>query len=169
MTQNGLKWILNINFSTVKLFLFEPPPPQRWKASLIYYINFCLVTLQGGYSWKQINSILKVVRWIELNWSVFRNFPLVSSQGNKDGLTAACNCNKKKIFFFENHFLYTGCPKKSDPMYKMAITPTKIKLGLKKRWVLKNSGNYLSYEHWNFAILTFGTWEKWVQNLYLDL
>ena len=29
MTQNGLKWILNITFKTVKFFWFDPPPTVK--------------------------------------------------------------------------------------------------------------------------------------------
>ena len=31
MTQNGLKWILNITFKTVKFFWFDPSPPNSEK------------------------------------------------------------------------------------------------------------------------------------------
>ena len=54
----------------------------------------------------------------------------------------------------------TGCPKKNDPMLSMAITPTVMALGIKTRRVLKNSGNKLSNEHWNFMIWNLGTWAK---------
>ena len=40
-----------------------------------------------------------------MNLSVFRNFPLVSLEGQKDGLTALCYC-KKNIFFFGKSSLY---------------------------------------------------------------
>ena len=39
MTQNGLKWILNITFKTVKFFWFDPPPTVKNFTDFFFFFN----------------------------------------------------------------------------------------------------------------------------------
>ena len=45
MTQNGMKWILNITLKTVKFFIFDPPP-QRGKISRIFFFFLMKASLR---------------------------------------------------------------------------------------------------------------------------
>ena len=44
MTQNGLKWILNITFKTVKFFGFDHPPPngEKFHGFFFFFIKAAL-------------------------------------------------------------------------------------------------------------------------------
>ena len=57
MTQNGLKWILNITLKTVKFFIFEPPPNgEKFQLKKKKSMEFSIP--EGGGGSDRQNSIL---------------------------------------------------------------------------------------------------------------
>ena len=48
---------------------------------------------------------------------------------------------------FSVEYVYTGCPKKNVAMFQLAITPSKMALGIKVGSVLKSSGSPLTDGH----------------------
>ena len=52
-----------------------------------------------------------------------------------------------------------GVPKKTGILRKMPLTGLGRGLEIKVGWVLKNSGNFQSNEHWNFVFLPKNDWD----------
>ena len=71
-------------------------------------------------------------------------------------------------FSFQGSYVCTGCPTALGPLCFLLFCQFLLYQNTKIWWVLKNSGNLLSYWHQNFKNRWRNSWDNWHQRWHLS-